>query len=170
MRKVLSAAEGCELSGDVLGDVKIFRSPNAHSDLLHILPARCWLFFFDNTGLTVLRVRVFFFLDEPLEVSVTNQNFNGILQMDAFFGHVTVGLVIPAPFTRILVRLGRYLLRELNPALLEFRGSALGQDMLERRDEISVAREHVGWSSGLPVLITLLLASLPAGRLPGRGI
>ncbi|MCI73409.1 hypothetical protein A2U01_0094673, partial [Trifolium medium] len=68
--------------------------------------------------------------DEPLEVSVPNQHFNGILQMDAVFGHVTMGPVIPAPLVCVLMLLGRYLLWELNPTLPEFRGVALGQDVL----------------------------------------
>ncbi|MCI83305.1 hypothetical protein A2U01_0104581, partial [Trifolium medium] len=52
--------------------------------------------------------------------------FNSILQMDALFGHVTVGLVIHAPLACVLVRLDWYLLWELNPTLYEFQGMALG--------------------------------------------
>ncbi|MCI85666.1 hypothetical protein A2U01_0106945, partial [Trifolium medium] len=40
--------------------------------------------------------------------------------MDAFFGHMTVNPVIPAILVHVLVRLGRYLLWELNPTLPEF--------------------------------------------------
>ncbi|MCI59158.1 hypothetical protein A2U01_0080413, partial [Trifolium medium] len=61
-----------------------------------------------------------------LEVSVPNQNFNSILQMDALFGYVTVGLVVHAPLACVLVRLGRYLFWELDLTLSEFRGMALG--------------------------------------------
>ncbi|MCI75909.1 hypothetical protein A2U01_0097178, partial [Trifolium medium] len=55
---------------------------------------------------------------------------NGILQMDALLGHVTVGPVIHAPLACVLVRFGRYLLWELDPTLAEFRGVTLRQDML----------------------------------------
>ncbi|MCI43453.1 hypothetical protein A2U01_0064690, partial [Trifolium medium] len=103
----------------------------------------------------VLGSRVLFSLDEPLEVSVLNQYFNGILQMDALIGHVTVGPVIHAPLIRVLVRLGRYLLWELDPALPKFRGVVLGQDMLARHSEGSVVREQAMWSSGLPVFVIL---------------
>ncbi|MCI76491.1 hypothetical protein A2U01_0097761, partial [Trifolium medium] len=61
--------------------------------------------------------------------------------MDAFFGHMTVGLVIPAPFACVFVRLGRYLLWELNPTLPELRGVALEQNVLARNSEGSVVRE-----------------------------
>ncbi|MCI82838.1 hypothetical protein A2U01_0104112, partial [Trifolium medium] len=44
----------------------------------------------DVPSLTRLWSRVFLVLDEPLEVFVANQNFNSILQMDAFFGYMTV--------------------------------------------------------------------------------
>ncbi|MCI51952.1 hypothetical protein A2U01_0073196, partial [Trifolium medium] len=98
-------------------DVEVLWSPDTHGDLLWFLPARCRLFFLDGTGFAVLGSRVFFPLDEPLKVSVPDQYFNDILQMDALFGHVTVGPVIPAPLVRVLVRLGRYLLWELNPTL-----------------------------------------------------
>ncbi|MCI56127.1 hypothetical protein A2U01_0077378 [Trifolium medium] len=40
--------------------------------------------------------------------------------MDALFGHVPVGPVIPAPLVCVLVRLAWYLLWELNPNLPEF--------------------------------------------------
>ncbi|MCI69757.1 hypothetical protein A2U01_0091020, partial [Trifolium medium] len=52
--------------------------------------------------------------------------------MDAFFGHVTVSPVIPAPLACVLVRLGRYLFWELNPTLPEFRGVALRQNVIAR--------------------------------------
>ncbi|MCI77852.1 hypothetical protein A2U01_0099122 [Trifolium medium] len=55
-----------------------------------------------------------------------------------------------------MVRLGRYLLWELNPTLPEFRGVALGQDVLARGSKGSMAREQAGWSSGLPVFVVLL--------------
>ncbi|MCI74641.1 hypothetical protein A2U01_0095905, partial [Trifolium medium] len=45
--------------------------------------------------------------------------------MDAFFGHMAMSPVIPAILVHVLVRLGRYLLREFNPTLPEFRGVAL---------------------------------------------
>ncbi|MCI74611.1 hypothetical protein A2U01_0095875 [Trifolium medium] len=54
-----------------------------------------------------------------------------------------------------MVRLGRYLLWELNPTLPEFRGMALGQDVLARSSKGSVAREQARWPSRLPVLVVL---------------
>ncbi|MCI48292.1 hypothetical protein A2U01_0069535, partial [Trifolium medium] len=79
------------------------------------LPASCRLFFLDGTGLAVLG-----------------------LKMDALLGYVIMGPVIPESLVRVLVRLGRYLLWELDPALPKFRGVALGQDMLARHSEGSV--------------------------------
>ncbi|MCI53940.1 hypothetical protein A2U01_0075187, partial [Trifolium medium] len=64
----------------MFGDEKIFMSGDAHGDLLQVLPTSCGLLFLDVASLTRLWSRVFFVLDEPLEVSVANQNFNSILQ------------------------------------------------------------------------------------------
>ncbi|MCI85046.1 hypothetical protein A2U01_0106325, partial [Trifolium medium] len=51
------------------------------------MPISCRLLFLDGTGLAVFGPRILFSLDEPLKVSVPNQHFNDILQMDALFGH-----------------------------------------------------------------------------------
>ncbi|MCI69169.1 hypothetical protein A2U01_0090430, partial [Trifolium medium] len=52
--------------------------------------------------------------------------------MDAFFGHVTVSLVIPAILAPILVRLCRHQLRELDPRLAKICVRTLGQNVLAR--------------------------------------
>ncbi|MCI84659.1 hypothetical protein A2U01_0105937, partial [Trifolium medium] len=45
-------------------------------------------------------------------MSVSDQNFNSIFQVDALFGYMTVSLVLPAKLAFVLVRLCRHLFRE----------------------------------------------------------
>ncbi|MCI24268.1 hypothetical protein A2U01_0045451, partial [Trifolium medium] len=102
LRKILPTVEVIDLSGDILGDEEVFRSGDAHHDLLQFFPASCGFLFLDSASLARLWARVVFFLEELFEMSVSDQNFNSILHVDALFGYITVSLVVPAKLAFVL--------------------------------------------------------------------
>jgi hypothetical protein len=66
----------------------------------------------------------------PSEFSLANESLDGIFQLDAFFGHMAMSSVVPAPLGFVLLGLGRDLFGEFDISFPELCIIALGQDML----------------------------------------
>ncbi|MCI89882.1 hypothetical protein A2U01_0111171, partial [Trifolium medium] len=59
-------------------------------------------------------------------IALLNQNFDGVLQMDAVFGYVPVASVVTTVFGPVHVRLDGQLLRESNDCFFEIGTRDLG--------------------------------------------
>jgi hypothetical protein len=109
-------------------------------------------------------------LHKSVEDTIPDEDLDSVPEVDAFFSHVAVTLVVNTVLAFVLPGPSGHLLRELDIGPAEFSSGTFGENVLARGDQRGVFLKSAWWDPGLPGSVVFLFISSTGGVMVGRGV